>query len=101
MPGRPVGHWPGHRTGPRGAVLAVLLAVPILVAIQGCGGATAPCPTPTTELDQLRSKAERLEQEMDQVTRKEDEGGEEREAAQRRVAEAQAAIDSIVDARRH
>ena len=42
-----------------------------------------------------------MEQEMDETTQKEDEVGEEREAAQRRVAEAQAAIDSIVDARQH
>ncbi len=54
----------------------------MLISAAGCGGATAPCPTPTTELDQLRDRSERLEQDL-----------------ARRVAAAQAVLDSIARAK--
>jgi outer membrane murein-binding lipoprotein Lpp len=80
------------------SLAATLLTASLLLVLSGCGGATAPCPTPTTELDQLRSRSDRLEHEMEQVTQKDDEIGEAREGALRRVTEAQAEIDSITDA---
>jgi hypothetical protein len=71
----------------------------ITLTTLGCGGATAPCPTPTTELDQLRTTSERLESEMEEATRSEEVSREEREEQLRRITAAQAALDSIADAR--
>jgi len=70
----------------------------LLLATHGCGS-TAPCPTPTTELDRLRTESERLEREMDEAGSADAAANEEREEALRRLAEAQAALDSIAEAR--
>lgn len=89
---------PGSRAALRHAIPGSLLLL-CLVSVPGCGGATAPCPTPTTELDRLRSESERLEREMDEASLVQDAADEEREEALRRLAEAEAALDSIADAR--
>ena len=96
-PGRPAGVWPDRFSGPPARRRVSLLL--LVFTLQGCGGATAPCPTPTTELDQLRERSARLESEMDQATLAESKSEEEREEALRRLTEAQAALDSIADAR--
>ena len=75
---------------------SALLAFALSTA--GCGGATAPCPTPTTELDRLRGDSERLEQELTGATREERTRSADREMAARRIAAAQAALDSIARA---
>ena len=98
-PGRPVRIWPGlgwaaFGSDARWALLALLLSA------AGCGGATAPCPTPTTELDRLRDESERLEQDLAKATREERALSAQREEAGRRVASAQAALDSIAAAKR-
>jgi cytochrome c-type biogenesis protein CcmH/NrfG len=67
----------------------------LLISAAGCGGATAPCPTPTTELDQLRDRSERLEQDLTRATSEDRKVSAQREEAARRVAAAQAALDSI------
>ena len=96
-PGRPAGLWPDRFSGlPVRSRLSLLLLV---FTLQGCGGATAPCPTPTTELDQLRDRSARLESEMEAATRAEASSEGEREEAMRRLTGAQAALDSIADAR--
>ncbi|HEU5312054.1 MAG TPA: hypothetical protein VFV24_11425 [Candidatus Eisenbacteria bacterium] len=96
--GHPAGLWPAGPGGLRGGIPRALLLL-FLFATPGCGGATAPCPTPTTELDRLRTESERLEREMDEASSADDAANEEREEAMRRVAEAEAALDSIADAR--
>lgn len=95
--GRPAQLWPARVPRLRGTFSGALLVT--IVTTLGCG-ATAPCPTPTTELDRLRATSERLEVEMEEATRSEEVSREEREEALRRLTEAQAALDSIADARR-
>jgi len=65
------------------------------MGLTGCGGATAPCPTPTSELDQLRTQAEEMGKEVDQATTAERQAAEARDGAARRVQTAQAALDSL------
>jgi hypothetical protein len=96
--GRPARLWPACLAGLRRSFSGALLFTTI--TILGCGGATAPCPTPTTELDRLRTTSERLESEMEESARSEEVSEQEREEALRRLTEAQAALDSIADARR-
>ena len=69
-------------------------------AIPPCGGATAPCPTPTTELDQLRDRSERLEEDLARATREDRKVSAQREEAGRRIEAAQAALDSIARAKK-
>lgn len=78
--GRAAGIWP---------------AVSIVLVLSGCGGATAPCPTPTTELDRLRAESQKVEGELDQATVADRELRVKRDAALRRTAAAQAALDSL------
>jgi hypothetical protein len=97
-PGQPVRIWPdpgwaGLRWDARRAFLV------LLISAAGCGGATAPCPTPTTELDRLRGENEGLEQDLTQATREERAISAQREEAGRRIAVAQAALDSIARAK--
>lgn len=73
--------------------LALLSAA--AVSLTGCGGATAPCPTPTAELDQLRTQTEELGKEVDQATAAERHAADARDGAARRVQSAQAALDSL------
>lgn len=77
------------------------IALALSAALAGCGGATAPCPTPTTELDSLRTVAEGLESQVDRETAE----GRTLEARRgrevKRVAAAQAALDSLAGAHSH
>jgi len=97
-PGRPVRIWPGPGWAALGwdARRAFLV---LLISAAGCGGATAPCPTPTTELDRLRDENERLEQDLTQATRDERAISARRDEAGRRIAAAQAVLDSIARAK--
>ena len=90
--GRPARFWSRRNTSPR-FFLAFLVV--FLAAFAGCGGATAPCPTPTSELDQLRTQARQLGQEVDQATAAERNAAAERDVAVRRLATARAALDSL------
>jgi len=67
----------------------------------GCGGATAPCPTPTTELDSLRTVSERLENQVDRETAEGRTLEARRDQASRRAAVAEAALDSLAGVRSH
>ena len=85
--------WPVFGSDARRAFLA------LLISAAGCGGATAPCPTPTTELDQLRARSERLEEDLARATREDRKVSAQREEAGRRIEAAQAALDSIARAK--
>jgi hypothetical protein len=63
--------------------------------LSGCGGATAPCPTPTTELDRLRAESQAAEGKLDQATETDRELKAKGDAAARRIEAAQAALDSL------
>ncbi|HYR69562.1 MAG TPA: hypothetical protein VER77_06735, partial [Candidatus Dormibacteraeota bacterium] len=92
-PDQPARFWPGPGRAAisSNARRAILILV---ISTAGCGGATAPCPTPTTELDRLRNESERLEQDLERATREERALSGQREEAGRRIAAAQAALDS-------
>ena len=98
-PGQPVRFWPGSGWAvfSSGAWRAFIV---LLISAAGCGGATAPCPTPTTELDRLRNESERLEQDLARATREDRALSGQRDEAGRRIAAAQAALDSIAAAKR-
>lgn len=72
----------------------------LAAALAGCG-ATAPCPTPTTELDSLRTVAEGLESQVDRETAEGRtlEARRDREAV--RATTAQAALDSLQGVHSH
>jgi len=91
---QPVRFWPGRGWAALSPDACRALLV-LLISAAGCGGATAPCPTPTTELDRLRDQSERLEQDLARATREERALSAQREEAGRRIAAAQAALDSI------
>lgn len=91
---RSVQNWPG-RGGPAPALVALCGLIFLLPAAAGCGGATAPCPTPTTELDQLRERAERLDEELERATALERAQRLQREEAGRRIEAAHAVLDSL------
>jgi hypothetical protein len=105
---QPVRFWPGTgRAAPSSSAGRAALSsnasralLILIISAAGCGGATAPCPTPTTELDRLRSESERLEQDLTRATREERALSGQREEAGRRIAAAQAALDSIARAKR-
>lgn len=92
--GRPVRFWPRA-----GAVLLASTVVLAVLASGGCGGAHAPCPTPTAELDSLRTVAEGLERDVDRETAESRAMEARRDQAARRVEAAQAALDSLEGAK--
>ena len=79
---------------PEAAIVFFLLVTPSL-GLAGCGHATVPCPTPTTELDHLRNETERLREETERVQTEEEAWNARRDAAQARAEEAQARLDSL------
>lgn len=95
---RPVRIWSGAGWVAFGSA-ARRATIALLISAAGCGGATAPCPTPTTELDRLRGENERLEHDLARATRDDRTIAAQREEAARRVAAAQAALDSIAGAK--
>jgi chromosome segregation ATPase len=58
-----------------------------------------PCPTPTAELDRLRSESEQLERDLDRAAREERALRVEREDAARRIAAAESTLDSLANGR--
>jgi hypothetical protein len=69
--------------------------------VSGCGQATVPCPTPTSQLDRLRAETERLRQENDRAQTEEGAWDARREAAALRVSDIQARLDSLATVRHH
>jgi hypothetical protein len=69
--------------------------------IIGCGHATVPCPTPTTQLDRLRDETERLRQDTERAKAEEGAWDARREAAAQRVSEMEARLDSLAAVRHH
>jgi outer membrane murein-binding lipoprotein Lpp len=70
------------------------------IALAGCGS-TAPCPTPTAELDSLRTVAEGLESQVDRETAEGRTLEARRDQEVKRAAAAQAALDSLGGAHSH
>jgi hypothetical protein len=96
MASRDGGPDPGISERPSsGRAAGIWPAVSIVLVLSGCGGATAPCPTPTTELDRLRTESQAAEGKLDQATEADRELKAKRDAASRRIETAQAALDSL------
>ena len=93
--GRSVRFWPR----PGSAILASI-ALALAANLAGCG-ATAPCPTPTTELDSLRTVAEGLESQVDRETAEGRTLEARRDQQAARAATAQAALDSLQGVHSH
>jgi hypothetical protein len=83
------------------ALTAFFLLVAIPLGLTGCGHATVPCPTPTTELDRLRSESERLRQDAERAQSEEEAWGARKEAAAQRLRDIEARNDSLAGARSH
>jgi hypothetical protein len=90
----PAGFWASPLAG-----LRVLACVALVVPALGCAHANAPCPTPTAQIDEHRAAAERLDAEVGKARGAERAARTRRDEAARRVAEAQAALDSVVSTR--
>lgn len=88
-----VGLWPAALPS---AVLAASLA--LVAALSGCGGATAPCPTPPALLDEHRSQSEALQEDLARAGEEAALLEERREEALRRIQEATAREDSLARA---
>jgi hypothetical protein len=100
-PGPPARSWPAAGNWTRAAVgprLLPGLALTLALAAAGCGGAHAPCPTPTDALDGLRAETETLDARVGQARSAERAERQRRDAAVRRAAQAQAALDSLAAA---
>lgn len=87
--------WPGRRT------LTVALLLGAALGASGCGQATVPCPTPTTQLDRLRAEAERAREDADRAQAEQGAWDARREAAAQRVTDIQARLDSLAAVRHH
>jgi len=61
----------------------------------GCGGAHAPCPTPTTDLDRHRDESFEAQREVGAVLAEERPIRVERDSAAARLRAARAALDSL------
>ena len=83
------------------AAIVFFLLVTAPLGVAGCGHATVPCPTPTTELDRLRGETERLREETERVQTEEEAWNARRDAAQERAERAQARLDSLEAERSH
>ncbi|HZV91179.1 MAG TPA: hypothetical protein VFF34_04115 [Candidatus Nitrosocosmicus sp.] len=94
--GRAVRFWPR-----RGLAALAAIALGLAFALAGCGGATVPCPTPTTELDSLRTAAEGLESQVDRETSEGRTLEARRDREVERAAAAQAALDSLAGVHSH
>ena len=92
LPGGSGAAWNWSRF-PSPAVRIILSAATIVLA--GCGRATVPCPTPTTELDRLRAETEGLRDETDRAEAEKAALTARRDAAAARAEEARAALDSL------
>ncbi len=66
-----------------------------MASVYGCGGATAPCPTPTTLLDQHRAESEEAQETALTASDEAQAAEERRMAAERRVRAAKASLDSL------
>lgn len=81
------------------ALAALFLLVTIPLGLTGCGHATVPCPTPTTELDRLRAETERLRENAERAQAEEEAWDARKEAAAQRVRDIQARSDSLAGTR--
>jgi hypothetical protein len=69
--------------------------------VTGCGHATVPCPTPTTQLDRLRDETERLRADAERARTEEGAWDARREAAAQRASDMEARLDSLAAVRHH
>lgn len=75
--------------------MALMILITTPFGLAGCGHATVPCPTPTTDLDRLRGETERLRQDTERAQGEEEAWNARKEAAAQRVADTQARLDSL------
>lgn len=102
MPGRdlpPAGFGTARIRPGLPALTALFLLVTIPLGLTGCGHATVPCPTPTTELDRARAETERLRADADRAQTEEEAWGARKDAAAQRVRDIEARNDSLAGAR--
>ena len=71
------------------------VGLPLLAAAVGCGGATAPCPTPPAALEAHRVQVEALQGDLSRVSDEIATLESRREEAARRIQEAKAVEDSL------
>jgi hypothetical protein len=84
------GIWPVRR-----ALAVSFLLVATALGVTGCGSATVPCPTPTTQLDRLREETERQREEGERARTEAGAWNARKEAAGRRVSDMEARLDSL------
>ena len=102
-PGDPLanGHWPSVRYQAAHAALPAVAAALLLLALTsaGCGGATAPCPTPPATLDQHRVQSEAAQRDLGGVSAEVEALENQREEALQRIQAASAIEDSLSQSR--
>lgn len=85
----------------RRALSVVFLLGTTTLGVSGCGQATVPCPTPTTQLDRLRAETESLREEADRAKTEQGAWEARKEAAAQRVSDIQARLDSLAAVPHH
>ena len=93
--GRPIGFWPRQLAG-RLTSFGWTAAACVPIFLAGCGGATALCPTPTSEIDRLRAESERIQTDLDRAATRERGLRGARDAAEVKLGSTQAALDSVL-----
>ena len=73
----------------------MVLAILCLLFATGCGGATAPCPTPPATLDAHRAQSEALQRDLSRASDEVESLENQREEALNRIQSADAIEDSL------
>jgi len=90
----PGGFWPRLPFTPSRLAVTKLLSV-LSIVLYGCGGATAPCPTPVTDLDRHREESAQAQRAASKAASEARAADARRAEAVRRVAASRAAHDSL------
>ena len=90
----PGGFWPRLPFTPSRLAVTKLLSV-LSIVIYGCGGATAPCPTPVTDLDRHREESAQAQRAASKAASEARAAAVKRAELERRVAASRAEYDSL------